>query len=149
MVTPLLSTCTPINSCGQVKPTEALTYGDIQVAIWTLIEDSLPDNLSDFAAILPWSQDRVDAILCDVNANGEGFIPTCDEKTAFIVVSDSGDVQIITAQTQISSTGLSCETTVGCALSDGLFGARYPGSTGGDISFMMRAVYLKNKVVAV
>jgi hypothetical protein len=121
-----ITDCTPATSCGAVKPPEALTYGDIQVAIWTLIEDTLPDNLSDFAALANWSQERVNAILCDVNANGDEFMPTCETNpfllTSFIVVPDDG------AQLQISSIEVPCETTDGTAWGDGKFGQIFPDS---------------------
>jgi hypothetical protein len=124
-VEPLTSTCTPAQSCGLDKPPEALTYGDIQVAIWTLIEDTLPDDLA-FAALGNWSQERVNAILCDVNDNGDEFIPTCDDEspllTEFIVVPDDG------AQAQISLIELPCETTEGTAWGDGKYGERFPGT---------------------
>lgn len=124
MVSPLTSNCTLVTTCGGDKPPEALTYGDIQVAIWTLVEDILPDNISDFAAILPWSQERVNAILCDVNINGDKFIPTCETNpfllTAFIVVPDDG------TQLQISSIEVPCETAEETAWGDGKFGSRFP-----------------------
>jgi hypothetical protein len=126
-VAPLTSDCTPAQSCGGDKPPEALTYGDIQVAIWTLVEDTLPDNLSDFAALSIWSQERVNAILCDVNANGDEFMPTCETNpfllTAFIVVPDDG------TQPQISSIEVPCETTDGTAWGDGKFGEIFPGAS--------------------
>jgi hypothetical protein len=128
-VAPLKTDCTPALSCAGDKPPEALTYGDIQVAIWTLIEDTLPDNLSDFAALAIWSQERVNAILCDVNDNGDEFIPTCDDETplltAFIVVPDDG------TQVQISLIELPCETTEGSAWGDGFFGETFPGENWG------------------
>jgi hypothetical protein len=125
-VQPLDETCAPITSCGAVAPEEALTYGDIQVAIWTLVEDTLPDNLSDFAALAQWSQGKVNAILCDVNVNGDEFSPTCETHpyllTSFIVVPDDG------AQLQISTIEVPCETTDGTAWGDGKFGEVFPGA---------------------
>ena len=125
-VAPLTSTCTAAQTCGGDKLPEALTYGDIQVAIWTLVEDTLPDNLSDFAALAEWSQERVNAILCDVNDNADVFLPTCATHpfmlTSFIVVPDDG------AQLQISTIQVPCETTDGTAWGDGKFGEVFPGA---------------------
>jgi len=123
MVTPLTVDCNVATNCGGDLPPEELTYGDIQRAIWILIDDDLTT-----AGLLDWKQKRVNAVLCDVNANGEGFIPACDEETAFIVVPDDGNAQIITAQTVISSIGVPCVTEEESAWGDGKFGATFPGS---------------------
>ena len=57
------------------------TKGDVQRAIWTLIED----NLST-AGLGAWSQCRVDEIVSDAYASGEGFSPTaCGDAIAVIL----------------------------------------------------------------
>jgi hypothetical protein len=125
MVQPVDINCVPITNCGGVVPEEALTYGDIQVAIWTLVEDTLPDNLSSAYMLGDWRQKRVNAILCDVNANGDEFSPTCETHpyllTSFIVVPDDDDVQL-----QISTIQVPCETTEGTAWGDGKYGQLFP-----------------------
>lgn len=65
MIQPVNESCTPLTSCGVVKPEEALTLGDIQRAYSILTG-------GDYAGPYCWG--RVNAILCDVNANGENFI---------------------------------------------------------------------------
>ena len=122
-VMPLMSDCTPKISCGSVISPEELTKGDIQRAIWILIDDDLTE-----LGLGPWSQHRVNAILCDVNANGENFIPSCAEETVFIVVPDDGNTQLITGQTQISTLGVPCETVcLSDAWGDGLSGEEFDG----------------------
>jgi hypothetical protein len=131
-VMPLAESCSAITSCGAVVQEEALTYGDIEVAIWTLIEDTIPDDLYNTAALGPWSQDRVNAILCDVNANGENYIPGCYEETVFIVAPTDGNTQLITGQTQISTLGIPCETVCSSnAWGDGFSGEEFDGTLWG------------------
>lgn len=134
MVAPLLGDCTPQSSCGTNVPPEELTKGDIQRAIWILIDDNLTQE-----GLGPWSQRRVNAILCDVNANGENFIPGCYEDTVFIAVpidletlEDEPIAQIITGQTQISTLGIPCLTECASdAWGDGLYGEEFDGILSG------------------
>jgi hypothetical protein len=126
LVEPLSAICAPAASCGAVKPPESLTKGDIQRAIWTLIDDNLTTM-----GLGPWSQDRVNAILCDVNANGEGFIPDCDDDTVFISVPVDGDTQLIAAQTVIGTLGIECVTAEETAWGDGKDGMSFDGSQWG------------------
>jgi hypothetical protein len=46
------------------------TYGDVQRAIWELLEDQQSD-----AGLGEWTLRRVDGILKDAKLNGEGFVP--------------------------------------------------------------------------
>ncbi len=70
---------------GQPSPSgEMYTCGDIQIAIWKLLEDELPDDVANTAD--PWDPNRVDEILADVYANGEGFSPGSGGKYALILV---------------------------------------------------------------
>jgi hypothetical protein len=77
------------------------TYGDVQRAIWTLIEDqqSTTGNLG------PWSQCRVNEILTDANDNGEGFIPTYNQIVAIILAPTN----IIDGQISIIEFPIKCE----------------------------------------
>lgn len=90
---------------GQLSPTPgagAYTYGDVQRAIWQLIEDN---PLGDGAGLGPWSQDRADEILAAAYANGEGFVPACGQKVAIILVPTSG----VLAQIVFMEFPISCE----------------------------------------
>ena len=141
MVQPLDGNCTPITSCGAVVPEEALTFGDIQRAIWELIDDD-----QSVIGITPWRQSRVNAILCDVDVNGYApdggpWVPACGQKIAFIVIPDDGDVQMITGQSLLQEIGISCETEeAGSAWSDGKYGEVFPGSNQWGKYFLYDAV---------
>ena len=79
------------NWYGQTSPSGGTyTYGDIQRAIWALIEDN-----QSTAGIGPWSQARVDEILADAYANGEGFIPGCGEYIAIVLAPIGGQQPLI------------------------------------------------------
>jgi hypothetical protein len=57
---------------------QGMSYGDIQLAIWTLI-----DNTTTYPG--PYTQANVDTIVADALANGEGFVPSCGDVVAIIV----------------------------------------------------------------
>lgn len=56
------------------------TYGDVQRAIWTLLDDEL-----SVRGLGPYSQARVDEILADALVSGEGFVPLCGQTTIQII----------------------------------------------------------------
>jgi len=60
---------------------------DVQVAIWTLIDDNLPTGGQ------AWSQANVNAIVADARANGEGFVPACGQLMAVLLNPDQAGVQ--------------------------------------------------------
>ncbi|MHC4558715.1 MAG: hypothetical protein ACYS80_15595 [Planctomycetota bacterium] len=63
------------------ESTGIITYGDIQLAIWTLIDLPAPHwSLGDY------SQDRVDEIVEYAEANGEGFVPDCGDIVLIVLV---------------------------------------------------------------
>jgi len=63
------------STCGGL-----FTYGDVQRAIWTLVENALT-----LTGLDEWSQCRVDVILADAYANGENYKPGCGDKIAIIL----------------------------------------------------------------
>ena len=76
----------------------AFTYGDVQRAIWSLIDNqNLTNGLGD------WNQNRVNQILAAANANGEGFVPVCGQVFAVILApvngagSPTNQITIVTA----------------------------------------------------
>ena len=79
---------------GQSSPSGGTyTYGDVQRAIWALIDDTQsPWGLGS------WSQARVDEILAAAAAAGEGFVPGCGEVVAIILnpVGEAAQAVIIT-----------------------------------------------------
>lgn len=113
-------------STGLPYPVEALTYSDIQRAIWALIE-----NNQSTAGLSGWSQYRVNAILYDVSNNGEGFTPICGDKVVFIVVPLVGEkhpLQFVIGQPMIGGVDVPCETLSETAWADGKTGANFPGA---------------------
>ncbi|MHC4435762.1 MAG: hypothetical protein ACYS3S_00265 [Planctomycetota bacterium] len=129
LVQPMNADCTPrINpGTGQPYPPEPLTYGDIQRAIWSYV-----DNNQSTSGLGPWSQYRVNAILCEVDANGEGFIPTCEDKVVFIVIPTgtpgSFSYQLVIGQPVIGTIAVECTSAGGTAWGDGKYGANFPGA---------------------
>ena len=87
------------------------TYGDVQRAIWELIDDSQ----SSTGLLGPWEQCRVDEILADVGANGEGYIPGCGDVFAVIldcIDPDDGQTSIIPIPIECTE-DWNCETAWG------------------------------------
>jgi hypothetical protein len=121
----------PLSSCGVPYGTtlQALTYSDIQVAIWTLLE-----NNTNYSGLQSWNQEKVNAILCDVNANGEGFAPGCNDKIVFIVVPNIGNtisVQLIIGQPIIGEVVVPCQDESMTCWGDGKYGAGFLGNNWG------------------
>jgi hypothetical protein len=90
---------------GQVSPDGygTYTYGDVQRAIWTLIEDN--NSTSGLGA---WSQNRVDEIVAAAYASGEGFTPGCSDYVAVILQPVDGQQVITIAQVTFASVGVPC-----------------------------------------
>ncbi|MFX0168913.1 MAG: hypothetical protein ACFE89_06070 [Candidatus Hodarchaeota archaeon] len=89
---------------GQPSPFSSgiYTYGDVQRAIWALIEDG-----QSTAGLDAWSQTRVDEILTDAQANGEDFEPGCGDSIAVILAPVTGE-QVLVAQVTFIDVGLEC-----------------------------------------
>jgi hypothetical protein len=89
---------------GQNSPCDGIyTYGDVQKAIWTLVEDTNSDQ-----GLGSWSQCRVDEILATAWNSGEGFTPGCGDEVAVILAPVDGQ-QIIIAEVTFEDIGLVCE----------------------------------------
>jgi hypothetical protein len=91
---------------GQPSPgcSGSYTYGDVQRAIWALIEDG-----QSTSGLGSWSQCRVDEILAAAGTNGESFVPGCDDYVAVILQPVNTNVQVITiAQVTFASVGVPC-----------------------------------------
>jgi len=93
------------------------TSGDVQRAIWELIDDEQSGGGGSLGA---WEQARVDEILSEAQSNGEGFVPSYDYTTIFgeqvigklglILVPDTDgdclpDKQIVIAEVELSKLG--------------------------------------------
>jgi hypothetical protein len=64
------------------------TFGDIQVAIWTLIEDTVCSNCESFDSG-PYSSERVDMLIAMAIENND-FVPGCGEDVLIIIVPRDG-----------------------------------------------------------
>ena len=76
------------NFAGKTAPGDLGVYtaGDVQLAIWTLIDDSFQTS-----TVGPFSQARVDHIVAQANQHGANFYPTCKQEV--VIVIDSGTPQ--------------------------------------------------------
>jgi hypothetical protein len=121
MVAPVddATSCTPTGA-----PAEALTYSDIQKAIWWLISNDTAQN----GGLDVWSQQRVDAIVCAANANSS-FTPACGQKVAFLAVPLTGDPPAISNQPVLATAPAPCGGGEETAWADGKVGAIFPGAS--------------------
>jgi hypothetical protein len=71
---------------GQPGPCGPYTYGDVQVAIWMLIEDNIPPAALNSSFLGPTCEDNIDQIVQDAQAKGEGFVPGRSDKYGLILV---------------------------------------------------------------
>ncbi len=86
--------------------TGTITFGDVQGAIWMLLEDNYNISLRSLG---PYSLCRIQEIVEDATVNGEGFVPGCCDYVVLILapVDDQGNVS---AQLIILPVILSCLT---------------------------------------
>jgi hypothetical protein len=114
---------------------EAITLGDIQKAIWKLIDEEWDyDDLSGPR----WTSldERVFGIVCAVkeavNALPNKFFkPECNQKIVFLVYSYQEGTQLIVGQPTISSVPVPCADEGGTAWGDGYYGATFGGAQWG------------------
>jgi len=96
------------SACGDVY-----TYGDVQRAIWTLVDPNSTSGLKS------WSQCRVDEIIAAARLDGEGYEPGCDDVIAIILKSPGNNTQNTIVQTTIAELGVPCETRSETAWAEG------------------------------
>ena len=78
------------------------TYGDVQRAIWTLVD---PNSTSGLGS---WSQLRVDEILAAAALGGPGYEPGCGDVVA-VILNPVNAVQVTIAQTTFIELGVPCD----------------------------------------
>ena len=83
--------------------TGVYTYGDVQRAIWELLE-AVPST----SGLGPWSPARVLEIKNAAAASGEDFVPGCNQKVA-VVLAPVGTTQVIIAQVVMFELFIPCE----------------------------------------
>jgi hypothetical protein len=81
------------------------TWGDVQHALWTLIDDVVP---SGGVGTEPFEQSRVDEIVADAYARGEGFVPGCNE-LAGVILNPIDEQNGTVAQITIIEVPLRCQ----------------------------------------
>ncbi len=122
--------CQPILD-GMGNPvSEPITMQDIQKAIWYLIDGG---TANFYQLPVDWKQERVKAIMCDVEAKGKGFKPGCNQKIVFVVVPiDKAkwpeQLSLLAVQPTVSSVPVPCADEGGTAWGDGYWGASFPGA---------------------
>lgn len=84
------------------------TWGDVQQAIWEVIEDEVPQG---DAGTDPYDQARVDEIVVDALARGEGFKPECNDIAATILRPIDADGNTA-AQITVIETVLRCPAKI-------------------------------------
>jgi hypothetical protein len=99
------------------------TFGDVQMAIWTLIDNELSSS-----GLGPWSQVRVNEIIEMAESSGEAFVPECGQRVAVVLVpvDQSGNalnVQVTIAQVTIITFPGICKPVVG--FEESAWGAGY------------------------
>jgi hypothetical protein len=121
-------------SSGCPVATGNLTVIDIQAVIWYLM-DERPQNIEEWVngPLADWeglySMDRIKAMLCDVLAHGEGFIPSCanNDVTGIIIIPDGQNIPF-TVQPLLISIPCTEGGTEETAWGDGKYGGGFPGS---------------------
>jgi len=94
------------------------TYGDVQRAIWALIEDG-----QSTSGLGQWNGNRVNEILTAAHASGEDFYPGCGDVIAIVLrpVNTNGGTtgQVTIAQVTLAELPVECESTCETAWGDG------------------------------
>jgi hypothetical protein len=90
---------------GDGTPT---TYGDVQLAIWTLLGQPLSS-----AGIGSSTPSHVDAIVTAARTEGPGFVPGCGQDVAVILHPVAPGCQVTVAQVRIEGMGVPCTTSFG------------------------------------
>jgi LruC domain-containing protein len=88
------------------------TYGDVQRAIWTLIDDGLLTN-----GLGAWSQARVDEILADATADGDGYVPDCDGYVG-VILDPVTNNQLTIVQVTMALVAGTCDPNQQCVPGD-------------------------------
>lgn len=104
---------------GELSPStgEAYTYGDLQFAIWKLLDD-IEDEDCEACSLGGFTAEHVDELVALALENGEDFTPECGDVTGVILIPDG-------VQPLIISTPLECSPCGETAWADG---CDFPGN---------------------
>jgi hypothetical protein len=98
------------------------TYGDVQITLWTLLCNSVPDAYINDWRLQPRSLARIAAIVANTHANGEGFISGPGQFLAVFlgIVDEAGN---FTGQTTVFTLEIpNIPTAKGCWTGGGTHG---------------------------
>lgn len=114
------------NYPGKTAPDLTIyTYGDVQRAIWELVEDNPSES-----GLGEWSQVRVESILEEAAASGTNFEPQCGDKVALIL--NGADItqpfQVTIAQVYLTEFPSACQPVCGPAETAWAAGYDFGGS---------------------
>lgn len=97
------------------------TWGDVQQALWTLIEDNVPQG---GVGTEPFDQRRVDEIVSEAYARGEGYQPGCND-IAGVLVHPTDEQGLTTAQVTILEVPLRCQPVLARETAWGMGSTRF------------------------
>ena len=86
----LLNNISASDFCHELE--EDITMGDIQMAIWALIDGGEPDG---YQYVTPYSPEMVDKLVEKAEAKGTGFKPDCGELVVIVLDYGADDQNII------------------------------------------------------
>lgn len=108
--------CQPVGGMGTIN------VFDYQKAIWILTDLGPGSTYSELSDSLV-----VNAIICDVMANGEGFLPSCENGDLIAFIIDPGlNPNGLRAQPMVAAAPC-CEGEGATAWGDAKYGANFPG----------------------
>lgn len=81
------------------------TWGDVQVAIWTLLESTAPG--ASTGTVGAWEQCRVDELISAAKSKGENYTPPCGGVIATILVPTNNS-QVLIVETTAAAVNVEC-----------------------------------------
>jgi hypothetical protein len=115
-------------NCADSGGTDVLTAMDIQKAIWMILDMGPGIQRPEWEALS--TPGKRNAIVCDVMANGEGFVPSCQNGDLIVFIIDPGQNPNQTQAQPIFAAAPCCEEQGGneTAWADAKFGGSFPGN---------------------
>ena len=110
------------------------TYGDVQRAIWQLLEDD-----QSTAGLGSWNVNRVNEIAAAALVHGEGFVPSCDQTVAILFRPTASVTQVTIAQTTVSQIPFACESGAVCVSQ--AYGSGAGAFAGGEFTTYTRGAW--------